>query len=130
MEKIAYPAIFHPEEVGYSVTVPDLEGCFTEGDTLDEAIEMTRDVIGLCLEDYPNAYPQPSKIEDILLEPGDFVRSIPFDVIQYRRENDTRAVQKTLSIPSWLNMLAEENNINLSGLLQSALMERLHIKKA
>lgn len=28
MGKLYYPAIFHPEEVGYSVPVPDIEGCF------------------------------------------------------------------------------------------------------
>ena len=28
MNAIFYPAIFHPEEVGYSVIIPDIEGCF------------------------------------------------------------------------------------------------------
>ena len=34
MNAVFYPAVFHPEEMGYSVTVPDIEGCFTQGDTM------------------------------------------------------------------------------------------------
>ena len=35
MRNVYYPAIFHPEDVGgYSVSVPDIEGCFTQGDTI------------------------------------------------------------------------------------------------
>ena len=39
MKKIRYyPAVFHPEAEGYSVSIPDIEGCFTQGDTLEEAV--------------------------------------------------------------------------------------------
>ena len=43
MAKYAYPAIFTKEEKGYSVAFPDIEGCFTCGDTLPEAMEMAED---------------------------------------------------------------------------------------
>jgi antitoxin HicB len=39
------------EEGGYSVQVPALPGCFTCGDTREEALEMARDAIGLYLEE-------------------------------------------------------------------------------
>ncbi len=51
MEKLAkkilkYTVIFEPaEEGGYVVTVPALPGCITEGDTLEEAMEMVKDAI-------------------------------------------------------------------------------------
>ncbi|MCH8332734.1 type II toxin-antitoxin system HicB family antitoxin [Candidatus Sumerlaeota bacterium] len=38
------------EEGGYTVTVPALPGCVTEGDTYEEALEMSRDAITLYLE--------------------------------------------------------------------------------
>ncbi len=38
------------EEGGYTVTVPALPGCVTEGDTYEEAIEMARDAIRLYVE--------------------------------------------------------------------------------
>ena len=42
MNAIFYPAIFHPEESGYSVEIPDIEGCFTQGDTMDEAVRIAK----------------------------------------------------------------------------------------
>lgn len=127
MNKIYYPAVFHPEEVGYSVSVPDLDGCFSEGDTLEEAVEMTTDAIGLWLECCEGVYPSASNPADIPVDAGDFVTLIPFDLLQYRKKHDTKAVKKTLTIPSWLNVLAEEQHINFSKVLQAALKEQLHI---
>lgn len=33
------------EEGGYSVSVPDLDGCYSQGDTLEEALEMAADAL-------------------------------------------------------------------------------------
>ncbi len=48
-----YTAVLTPEpdEGGYSVAVPALPGCYTQGDTLEEALENTRDAIRLYLDD-------------------------------------------------------------------------------
>lgn len=73
-----YPAIFHPEDIGYSVSIPDFEGCFTEGDSLQEAIELARDVMALCLEDCETP-PTPSDPEDLPVEPGDLVQLVSLD---------------------------------------------------
>ncbi|MBI4317382.1 MAG: type II toxin-antitoxin system HicB family antitoxin [Chloroflexi bacterium] len=47
-----YTIILEPdlEEGGYTVTVPALPGCITEGDTLEEAIAMAKDAIAGYLE--------------------------------------------------------------------------------
>ena len=126
MKKIFYPAIFHPEEVGYSVSVPDIEGCYTQGDTMDEALEMVQDAIGLMLEDYKEL-PAASVPTRLRTEANDFVVVVPFDQLAYKRRNDTRAVKKTLSLPSWLNEAAESAHINFSSVLQAALKQQLHI---
>ncbi len=43
---LKYTAIFEPaEEGGYVVYVPSLPGCVTEGDSLEEAMEMVKDAI-------------------------------------------------------------------------------------
>ncbi len=44
-------ALIREEEGRYSVQVPALPGCFTCGDTREEAIEMARDAIALYLEE-------------------------------------------------------------------------------
>lgn len=127
MKNVFYPAVFHPEEVGFSVTVPDIAGCFTQGDTMDEAIEMAQDAIGLLLEDVKE-YPAASAPSAIKTEGEDFVAMIPFNWVEYKRRNDNRAVKKTLTLPSWLNEAAEAAHINFSGVLQDALVVKLNIQ--
>jgi antitoxin HicB len=39
-----------PEEGGYTVTVPALPGCVTQGETIEEAIAMAKDAIRLYIE--------------------------------------------------------------------------------
>ena len=51
MNKFIYPAIFITEEEGYSVIFPDLEGCHTQGDTLEEALDMAKDALSLYIFD-------------------------------------------------------------------------------
>jgi predicted RNase H-like HicB family nuclease len=48
-----YPIAIEPGDArhAYGVVVPDLPGCFSAGDTLDEAIDNTKEAIELCLED-------------------------------------------------------------------------------
>ena len=124
MKATYYPAIFHPEEIGYSVSVPDIEGCYTQGDDMAKAVEMAQDAIGLMVEDM-KTYPSPSVPSAIRVENGDFIALIPFDVEEYNRK--FKPVKKTLSIPSWLNDAAEAAHVNFSGVLQEALKAKLNI---
>jgi antitoxin HicB len=52
MNSYQYTIILHPnpEEGGYTVTVPALPGCITQGETLEEAIAMAKDAIRLHVE--------------------------------------------------------------------------------
>ena len=129
MSKSYYPAIFHPEDTGYSVQVPDIDGCFSQGDTLEEAMEMINDAIGLCIQCSGGEIPKASHPTAIHpADPKDFVALVPFDMFAYRRKHETRAVKKTLSIPCWLNEAAQQQHINFSSVLQSALKEQLGIE--
>ena len=124
MRNVFYPVIFHPEDTGYSVSVPDVEGCYTQGETMSEAVAMAQDAIGLMLEDC-KVYPKPSNPADIELQPGDFVVMVQFDAAAYKRQQ--RPVKKTLSIPAWLNEAAEDAHITFSGVLQEALKAKLKL---
>ena len=130
MKKLFYPVVFHPEESGYSVSVPDIEGCFSQGETLEEACEMAKDAIGLCLEEYAaqgQEFPAASSPGELSLEEGDFVALVDFDPLEYRKKHDNRAVKKTVTIPSWLNTLAEEQHLSFSGILQEGLKQHLNL---
>lgn len=53
-----------PEEGGYTVTVPSLPGCVTQGETLEEAIAMAKDAIRLFIETLiENGEPVPEERE-------------------------------------------------------------------
>ncbi len=51
LKMVNYTILVHPaEEGGYWTEVPGLPGCFSQGETVEEAIEYTRDAIELMLE--------------------------------------------------------------------------------
>lgn len=132
MARYVYPAVFTAEaEGGYSVNFPDLEGCYTQGDTLAEALKMAEDVLNLTLygleEDGKEIAP-PSDIRSIVLGDNELSSLVSCDTMEYRRFFDNKAVKKTLTIPNWLNVMSERANINFSAVLQEALMEHLNIE--
>lgn len=130
MKKFFYPVIFEPEEVGVSAYVPDIPGCFTQGDSLEEALENVQEAIGLMLEDKtPEEYPKASMPNQVQLQDAQFVMMVAFDKLAYDRKYNAKAVKKTLSIPAWLNNLAQERNINFSNLLQRALLSELGLMR-
>jgi len=47
MSTVSYPAIFHPEENGYWVEFPDLPGCFSQGNSIEESYAMASEALGV-----------------------------------------------------------------------------------
>lgn len=132
--KLVYPACFYPEENGqYSVVFPDLNEAATFGDSLEQAIEMAIDLASGWLMDSiqeNEQIPKPSNIKDILIDEEDaFVSLIAVDLTEYERLHGNKAVKKTLTIPMWMNTLAEKEGINFSAVLQNALKEQLHLNQ-
>ena len=125
----------------FLVCVPDLD-IFTEGDSFANAIEMARDAIGLTgisMEDNGEELPIPSKQEIALekvkqdTEVVDFSKGIltyvDVDFSEYRRKVDTRTVRRNVALPSWLNYEAEQAGVNVSRILQEALMSALKLER-
>ena len=84
--KLAYPACFYYEDEGYSVEFPDLKGCITQGDTLEEALEMAEDAaLGWLLDELESGIeiPKATKIEDVKLERKGFVNLVLLDLGTY-----------------------------------------------
>lgn len=127
--KLIYPAIFTPfdDNNGYTVVVPDLPGCVTEGDSMVEAIDMAQDaasgwILGELEEG--NSYPAASDHKSIDVPEGSFVNLIVLDMDAYAEKYGSKAVRKNITIPAWLNTYGEKNNINFSKVLADALMEK------
>ena len=132
MKKYFYPAIFHDGDGSYWVEFPGLEGCVTQGETFDEAYAMATEALGLYLEQEENmfAYPEPGKIDNSVLDENSCVVMIEFDEVAYLKKHGKQSVKKTLTIPKWLNIAAERENINFSQTLQNALIEQLNITQS
>ena len=131
MAKYVFPVILTLEkEGGYYAKFPDLESCYTQGDDLTDALDMAKDVLELMLYGYEikkKIIPNPSDIKSFKLNENQIASLVTADTIEYRKLYDNKSVNKTVTLPAWLNTLAEEAEINFSGLLQLALKEQLHI---
>lgn len=100
------------------------------GETIVEAIEMAKDVLCLTLydmEERKTLAPTPLSIRAITAAENEFVSYIQCDTLEYRKFYESKAVKKTLTIPSWLNAIAEREGVNFSTVLQTALKEQLQI---
>lgn len=78
MEKLFYPALFHKsEEGGFWISFPDFPECFTEGDDMKQAYEMTVEALGLALvnrKEEKEEIPDPSDLDKIQNEDGTIVQ--------------------------------------------------------
>ena len=124
----------------FLVCVPDMD-ILTEGDTFADAIEMARDAIGLAgisMEDNKEELPIPSDqaeamekvkrdTEDIDFSKGIILTYVDVDFSEYRKKVDTKTVRRNVALPSWLNYEAEHAGINVSRVLQEALMDVLNV---
>lgn len=132
MEKLFYPALFHKsEEGGFWISFPDFPEFFTEGDDMKQAYEMTVEALGLALvnrKEEKEEIPDPSDLDKIQNEDGTIV-IVEFDMLEYQRKHNSKAVKKTLSIPEWLNEEAVSMGVNFSQVLQEALMSKLNISR-
>jgi predicted RNase H-like HicB family nuclease len=132
MKKIFYPAIFQSDENdSFTVFFPDIDGCVTNGTSMENAYEMAFDALGLVIsymQDHNETIPKASKPQEIKLEEGQFIVVIEFDMESYKKKHNSKAVKKTLSIPEWLNEEAIAKGINFSQVLQEALMNKMQIK--
>jgi len=127
--KLVYIAIFDPNDDGsYTVTVPDLPGCVTEGSNLAEAIDMSIDaasgwILGELEEG--NSIPSATPFFEVQLDdPNCFKSVISLDMNAYAEKYSTKTVRKNITIPAWLNTYGEKNNINFSKVLQDALLKQ------
>lgn len=143
--KVTYPVIFTDVDTNILIEVPDL-GILTESNeegkpkgSMADAITMARDAIGIsCIEaeDKGKEVEQPSKMTDIDISKGVFyedgtgiVSLVDVDLATYRRMLDNKTVRRNVTLPNWLNQEAEKSHINVSKVLQEALMARLGVSR-
>ena len=127
-----YPAIFSYDEDGISVEFPDIPGCLTAGQTTEEALKNAKEALELVLygfEEDQEEIPAPSDIRTLNTEHNQTIVLVEVWMIPVRDYMKNKAVKKTLTLPKWLNDMAEENHVNFSRLLQQALKDYLGLER-
>jgi predicted RNase H-like HicB family nuclease len=131
MKKEIYFAVFEPTNTGYSLYFPDLPGCISVGCDIKESIEMAKETLGLHLWGMKKdnlEIPMPTNPPFLDLDHDNFI--IPIEVYpdMIKNEMENKSVKKTLTIPSWLNDIAEDKGVNFSQILQEGLKDYLHVQ--
>lgn len=133
MEKnYTYPVILdYIDDEMIEVTVPnfpDLCTCVEK----EKYIEQIQDFIAITIVDYEERgkdLPEPFKADEIEIKDNQTLLFVNLWMPYYRSKVKINYVRKTLTIPSWLDILAKEKNINFSAALVKALKEQLGIEK-
>ena len=127
-----YPAIFNYEDKEIAISFPDLPGCYSCGKDDEEALYMAKDALGLYIvsaEEDGEELKEPSKLNAIKLNKSESAVLVEVNMPLFRESVQNTSVKKTLTIPKWINDLAEKNRINFSQVLQTALKNALGLKR-
>ena len=123
-----FPAIMFNDNDFIGVEFPDLPGCLTFGENVDEALRMAKDALGghlLTMEDIKRPIPQPTPFDKVKFKKGQTIMLVDVYLSLLREDEKNKAVRKTVTLPNWLNIAAMNAKINFSNVLQEALKSRL-----
>ncbi len=129
-DRYIYPAVFGYEaDEEISVVFPDLDVA-TSGEDEADALNSARELLGLTmagLEEDGAPIPAPTRLKDVPLEANE--RAVLVDVYMpsVRLARVNRAVNRTVTLPAWLNAAALERGVNFSQVLQEALRSQLGV---
>ena len=133
MDKYLFFATFTAEEDGrYSISFNDLPGCYTFGENIEDGMKNAKEALELHLfgmEEDGDCIPETTNPIDIKIKENEFLVPIIVYMKPVREEINNKAVKKTLTIPYWLNKVAEKEGVNFSALLQKAIKEKIGINE-
>ena len=126
-----YPAVFsyEPGESEIAVVFPDLNVA-TSGEDEVDALHMARELLGLVmygLEEDGEDIPTPSHLKDIRASDNEIVALVDVFMPSVRMAEINRSVNRTVTLPAWLNALAMEKGVNFSAVLQEGLKAQLGV---
>ena len=129
--KNVYPVFFTKTKDNILVEVPDLD-ILTEGTDMYDAIDLKC----VTMEDANETIPTPSDISTLDVHKGTFsadgetvISFVDIDSTTYRKKTDMKTVRRNGALPSWLNYAADQAGVNVSRILQEALMSVLKIER-
>lgn len=131
---ICYPMVIekHPDKELYNAYFPDVEGCYTGAKTIQDIIEKGKEALGLHYLELENSDVQinsPSEPAKIKLNDNQQLIYIDVNMKWFREKDKYKSITKAVTLPKYLNQKAVESGVNVSAILQKALMETLDIKE-
>ena len=131
VERYFYPAVFtYAPGQEIAVVFPDLDAA-TSGVNDDDALLSARELLGCVLyglEEDGEEIPAPTPLTQVPTKENE--RAVLIDVYMpsIRSAHIIRSVNRSVTLPAWLNDAALERNINFSQVLQDALKAQLHLE--
>jgi predicted RNase H-like HicB family nuclease/DNA-binding XRE family transcriptional regulator len=97
-----YPAVFEAvKDGGYVVYFPDLPGCHTQGDTVEDAYKYAKEALHLYIDDMSET-PCPTKVNEIKHNLGGLVMLVEADgkddILYYKSSGVSKAFEDALAI--------------------------------
>lgn len=132
-DRYVFPALFGydiPGQIG--VWFPDLPGCTSQSANDFDALNDAREALSLHLysmEKDGDPIPEPSPIKDLKPDEDEAVVLVDVFMPFFREHMENKAVNRTVTLPNWLNREARAANLNFSQILQDGLMERLGVRR-
>lgn len=130
VDRYFYPAVFSYED-GQEISVffPDLDVA-TSGTSDEDALLSARELLGCVLfglEEDNEEIPAPSPLSSIALNENEHSVLVDVYMPSIRQANINRSVNRTVTLPAWLNAAALEHGINFSQVLQDAIKTQLNM---
>lgn len=130
IERYFYPAVFTYEpDQEIAVVFPDLDVATSGVDDTD-ALLSARELLGCVmfgLEEDGEEIPAPTPLAQVRTEANEKAVLIDVYMPSVRLAQVNKSVNRTVTLPAWLNAAALERNINFSQVLQDALKRQLHM---
>ena len=135
---VMYPAVITREDEVYYIGLVDFnkleDGTVDYYHSFSEDLEKVgtavREVLSLELADLldmKKELPEPSKLGDIKLKDNQFIYVISVDPVYEVAKVTNVLKKKTVNIPAWLDIIAQEKKVNFSQVLQKALKKENRI---
>ncbi len=130
VDRCIYPAVLTYEKgQEIAVTFPDLNVA-TSGVDDNDALLSARELLGCVLygmEEDGIAFPEPTPLSKVKLEAGENTALIDVYMPTIRLAQSNKAVNRTVTLPAWLNALAVDKGVNFSQTMQAAIKSQLGI---
>ncbi|MCC3359626.1 type II toxin-antitoxin system HicB family antitoxin [Bacillus sp. REN16] len=131
-QNYTYPIVLDLSDAEYvNILFPDFDNVMTCVLKSEDYISAAQDFLALTIKDFEDDQrdlPNYSSPQDIELGENQQIIYVNIWMPYHRSKIKDIFVKKTLTIPSWLDILAKKNNVNFSKILVKALKDELKLK--